>query len=106
MLAGRAHRSVLTGCVMGRKKDLEGGSAADLTVNPDMSVGLTDDSIHRGQTETRAASGLFRREEGLEHVSTNVVRHSNARVLHREHDIVAGRDDGPRQTAVSGADRD
>src|SRR5207247_835033 len=67
----------------------EGGSVADLAIDPDAAAALIDDPVYGGEPQPSTLPGLFRREKRLENTRLGVLIHPNTGVRYGKHCVVA-----------------
>ena len=94
--AGRRLRQLLAGVVLGLQRawqvDLDRGAFADLAVDLDVAARLLDQAVHHRQPQARALALGLGREEGLEGLVDDFLRHAAAGVAHGQQHVLAGRD--------------
>src|SRR4029078_8969051 len=73
-----------------RQVDLDRGSFADLAVNPDMAAALSYEAVDLAEAETGPRAGRFCREERIERLADEFLRHADAGIRYRDHDVLAG----------------
>ena len=80
--------SVLLGS---REKDADRGPDTFIGIDPRMTTGLRNDSVHRRQPETRAFAPGLAREERFERAIADLRRHADAGVADAEAHVEPGR---------------
>src|SRR6478609_1221965 len=73
-----------------RQVDLDRGSFADLAVNPDVAAALSYEAVDLAEAETGPRAGRFCREERIERLADEFLRHADAGIRYRDHDVLAG----------------
>src|SRR5256714_2197223 len=72
-----------------REIDLEGGAVAQLAVRPDVPAALLDDTVDRGEPESRTPPRLFGREKRLEQPRLGRAIHADTCVADGEQHVRA-----------------
>src|SRR5690242_170030 len=70
--------------------DFEGCAVTQLARHHDVTAALLDDSINSGQSQTSAASGIFRSEERLEDAGLGLRIHADTAVGDGQKHVTAG----------------
>ena len=72
-----------------REIEFESGSLPRFAVDPDISAGLFDHAVNRGQPQSGALAFFLGGEEGLENAAAGFGVHAVAGVAHRDHGELA-----------------
>ena len=75
--------------LVSRQIDLESGPLARFTVNVDKALVLFDNTVHRGEAETRSPVHLLGGEKGLKDIEQGFLVHADAVIADRQHHILA-----------------